>query len=65
MPTNIPVKNTNQSHQLKIVTETADVDPKTKSKIWKAPIVTYLKPGDATDIWVGEGRRFTIQEMPT
>lgn len=65
MPTSIPVKNTNQSHQLKVVTETSEVDHKTKKKEWKTPIVTYLKPGEAMDIWVAEGRRFTVQEMPT
>lgn len=65
MPTNIPIKNTNQIHQLKVVTETGEVDPKTKKKEWKTPIVTYLKPGEAYDVWVGENRRFTVQEMPT
>lgn len=65
MPTNIPIKNTNQINHLKVVTETAEVDVKTKKKEWKAPIVTYLKPGEAVDIWVGESRRFTVQEMPT
>lgn len=65
MPTNIPVKNTNQSHQLKVVTETGETDPKTKAKTWKTPVVTYLKPGEALDVWVGENRRFTVQEMPT
>lgn len=65
MPTNIPIKNTNQTNQLKIVVETAEVDPKTKAKVWKTPIVTYLKAGEAYDIWVGENRRFTVQELPT
>jgi hypothetical protein len=65
MPTNIPIKNTNQIHQLKVVVETASVDPKTKTKEWKVPVVTYLKPGESVDIWVAEGRRFTVQELPT
>lgn len=65
MPTNIPIKNTNQRNQLKIVTENSDVDPKTKKVEWKTPVVTYLKPGEHVDIWVGENRRFTIQEVPT
>lgn len=65
MPTNIPVKNTNQQHQLKIVTESSDVDLKTKAKVWKQVNTTYLKPGEATDLWVAESRRHTITEMPT
>lgn len=65
MPTNIPVKNTNQMNHLKVVTETAEVDPKTKKKEWKAPKVVYLKPGEHTDIWVAENTRTTILEMPT
>lgn len=65
MPTNIPIKNTNQSNQLKIISENADIDPKTKKKEWKASTITYLKPGEQTDIWVGESRRHTITELPT
>jgi hypothetical protein len=65
VPTNIPIKNTNQTNQLKVVTETAEVDAKTKKKEWKAPVVTYLKPGESYDVWVGENRRFTVQELPT
>lgn len=65
MPTNIPIKNTNQSHQLRVVTETGIEDPKTKAKTWKSPVTVYLKPGEQTDIWVAENRRTTVQEMPT
>lgn len=65
MPTSIPLKNTNQIHQLKVVTENAEVDPKTKTKTWKTPVVTYLKPGESVDIWVAENRRTTIVELPT
>lgn len=65
MPTSIPVKNTNQIHQIKVIVETADVDPKTKTKTWKTPVVTYLKPSESVDIWVAENRRITIVELPT
>lgn len=65
VPTNIPIKNTNQMNQLKVVTETFELDPKTKKTEWKTPVVTYLKPGERVDIWVGENRRFTVQELPT
>jgi len=69
MPTNFPIKNTNQRNHIKVVTETLteveDPKTKTKKKEWKVPVVTYLKPGESMDIWVGENRRFTIQEMPT
>lgn len=65
MPTNISIKNSNQTNQLKVVTETADTDPKTKVKTWKTPVVTYLKPGEQVDIWIAEGRRTTIVELPT
>ena len=65
MPTNIPVKNTNQMNQLKIVSETLVVDEKTKKKEWRQTSTTYLKPGEASDFWVGQERRHTITEMPT
>lgn len=72
MPTNIPIKNTNQRNHLKVVTETlveVPVDEKSKDKtpkkIWSTPVVTYLKPGESVDIWVAETRRFNVQEMPT
>lgn len=65
MPTNIPIKNTNQINQIKVVTESATTDPKTKVKSWHTPVVTYLKPGEQTDIWIAEGRRTTIVELPT
>lgn len=65
MPTNIPIKNTNQINHIKVVTETAEIDPKTKAKVWKVPVVTYLKPGEGVDIWIAESRRTTITEMPT
>jgi hypothetical protein len=65
MPTSIPVKNTNQIHQIRIVAETKEIDPKTKKVEWVKPLVTYLKPGESTDIWVAENRRFSIQELPT
>lgn len=65
MPTNITIKNTNQSHQLKITPEISEIDIKTKKKIWKAEIDGYLKPGQFTDLWVGENRRIIIQELPT
>ena len=72
MPTNIPIKNTNQRNQLKVITETLSEIPgdekskdKAPKKVWSTPIVTYLKPGESVDIWVGETRRFSVQEMPT
>lgn len=71
MPTNIPIKNTNQRNHLKVVVETLTTIPgdektKTKEKTeWRTPVVTYLKPGEAVDIWVAENRRFSVQEMPT
>jgi hypothetical protein len=65
MPTNIPIKNTNQRNPLKVVTENAEIDQKTKKKEWKMPVVTYLNPGEAVDVWVGENRRVTVLEMPT
>ncbi len=65
MPTNIPIKNTNQINQIKVVVETATVHEKTKVKEWKTPVVTYLKPGEQVDIWIAENRRFTIVELPT
>lgn len=65
MPTNIPIKNTNQRNQVKVVTETAETDAKTKKKEWKNAVVTYLKPGEAVDVWVGEDRRTIVSEMPT
>lgn len=65
MPTSIPIKNTNQANQIKIVKETSEIDVKTKAKNWKSTITTYLKPGEQTDIWVGESVRYIVTEMPT
>lgn len=65
MPTNLPIKNTNQMHTIKVTTEIGTVDPKTKLKTWKANTPTYVKPGDRADVWVGENNRVTVQEMPT
>lgn len=65
MPTNIPIKNSNQINHLKVVTETATDDPKTKVKTWKTPVITYLKPGEFMDTWIGENRRMTVVELPT
>jgi len=66
MPTNITIKNSNQIHQLKVTQEDHQVDPKVKNlKLWKGTADKFLKPGEQTDIWVSEGRRVIIQELPT
>ena len=72
MPTNINIKNTNQRNQIKVHvenSETVEVEEtkgkKTKKTEWKPSSTAYLKPGEQTDVWVAEGRRVTIQEMPT
>ncbi len=67
MPTSIPVKNTNQTNHLKVVSEVATVDQKTKQKTWKPQVNSpvYIKPGQSDDFWIGENNRITVTEMPT
>jgi hypothetical protein len=71
MPTNIPIKNTNQANTLKVLVENLTEFNVSKGKetgtitAWTKGIVTYLKPGEATDLWIAENRRFTVTEMPT
>lgn len=77
MPTSIPIKNTNQANQIKISKETSttieheikDIKTNKTSKVkettWNPGVVTYLKPGEQTDIWVGESVRYIVTEMPT
>lgn len=65
MPTNITVKNSNQRNALKVTPEISETDPKTKSVTWKPSPAVYVKAGEALDVWVAEGRRVIVQELPT
>lgn len=71
MPTNITIKNTNQRNQIKIhIEDLREVGKEDKGKKifvkeWFPSVTTYLKPGEQTDVWVGENRKVSVVEMPT
>lgn len=67
MATNISIRNSNVRHSIRVYNEDAVRDDKGKQTgRWKrVQTVSVVKPGDATDVWVADGRRFVVEELPT
>jgi hypothetical protein len=68
MSTNIVLKNPSPTNTLRVRPQDADYDPKTKKKSGKwnqIQVDGYIKPGETLDVWIGENRRITIEELPT
>ena len=72
MPTNIVLKNLSQLHTLKVRPQNfVQEDSKNDKKVpgpgkWKdVPVDGYIKPGESLDLWLGDSRRFIVEELPT
>lgn len=73
MPTNVVLKNLSQLHTLRARPQSLEAPPaKTKTgapggpNTWKdVPVDGYITPGQTVDVWLGEGRRVILEEMPT
>lgn len=69
MPTNVVLKNLSQLHTLRVRPQDPLQDAKTEKRVpgkWKdVPIDGYITPGQTLDVWLGEGRRVILEEMPT
>lgn len=67
MPTSVPLRNPSTSHTLRVRYQDAVRDKNGKvTSEWKKAVAVdgLIPPGGFLDVWLGEGRRVIVDELP-